>query len=123
VSDEHDEQERAEALDEDVLDDVDDRTGDEFGDGLPTYPPDRPLGVGTVGLTPVEEDVGDSFAERSWREEPDTGGRGDAAADDVGQLVDSTATTVDEEAQFVGESEPGAAVSAEEAAMHVEQES
>ena len=53
-----DPQEIAEGLDEDVVDDVDDRDGDEFGEALPQYPPDRPLGVNTVGVTPVEEDAG-----------------------------------------------------------------
>jgi hypothetical protein len=34
-----DPQEHAEALDEDVIDAVDDRTGDQYGEGLPDYPP------------------------------------------------------------------------------------
>jgi hypothetical protein len=115
-----DPQDRAEALDEDVVDDVDDRTGDEFGDDLPSYPPDRPLGVSTVGVTPVEEDAGESFAERSLREEPEDGAP--VAGGGVGQLVDPNASTPDEEEELLGEAEPGPVLSAEEAAMHLEEE-
>jgi hypothetical protein len=116
-----DPQDWAEALDEDVVDDVDDRTGDEFGDDLPGHPPDRPLGVNTVGVTPVEEDAGESFAERSLREEPEEAGAEDTSRG-VGQLVDPNTSTLDDEEELVGEAEPGDALSAEEAAMHIEPE-
>ena len=116
-----DEQDRAEALDEDVVDDEDDYSGDEVGDDLPDFPPDRPLGVNTVGVTAVEEDAGESFAERTYREEPE-----DARADDrsdVGQLVDPDSTSAeDDEEELLGEAEPGVGLSAEEAAMHIEPE-
>src|SRR5262245_53403710 len=103
-----DPQDITESLDEDRVDDVDDRTGDEFGEALSDYPPDRPLGVNTVGVTVVEEDAGESFAERTEREEPEPT-EGDRARDEehgVGQLVDESATTEDREEQLIGESEP-----------------
>ena len=59
-----DPQDTAEALDEEVVDDVDDFTGDEYGEDLPGYPPDRPLGNTAAG-TPIEEDDGESFVERT----------------------------------------------------------
>jgi hypothetical protein len=126
-----DPQDHAEALDEDVIDTVDDLTGDEYGEGLPDYPPSRPVGVNTVGVTAVEEDAGESFAERTSREEPETGldqpdyppSRPDAVGDDpsgdVGQLVDADATTQDREEQAVADAVPEVEESAEEAAMHV----
>jgi hypothetical protein len=115
-----DPQDIAEALDEEVVDDVDDRSGDEFGEGLPSYPPDRPLGVNTVGVTPVEEDAGESFAERARREEPEVGEPDERS--EVGQLVEPDASSLDDEEELVGEEEPGAGLSAEEAAMHIEPE-
>ena len=115
-----DPQDTAEAFDEDVADSVDDRSGDEFGDDLPTYPPDRPLGVNQVGVTPVEEDAGESFAERTLREEPDVLAPGDDEV--VGQLVDPNATSFDDEEALVADEVSGEALTAEEAAMHVEPE-
>ena len=50
------------------------------------YPPDRYQGVNTVGVTAVEEDSGESFAERTWREEPED--YRPPQHSDVGQLVD-----------------------------------
>ena len=100
-----DEQDMAEALDEDVVDVDDDRTGD--GEGLPDYPPDRPLGVGTVGVTAVEEDAGESFEERTWREDPDPGFEPTPANDGgVGQLIDPDVSTLDHEEQQVAEEAP-----------------
>ena len=49
-----DAQDRAEALDDDKLD--------------AEFPPDEPLGVNERGVTAVEEDAPESFAERSARE-------------------------------------------------------
>src|SRR4051812_9013414 len=66
-----DSQDLAEALDEDKFDDIDDLSGDAFGDDLRDYPPDRPMGVNTVGVTAIEEDAGESLVERTLREEPD----------------------------------------------------
>ena len=115
-----DPQDRAETYDEDVVDDVDDRSGDEFGDDLPEYPPDRPLGVNTVGVTPVEEDAGESFAERTMREEPEVVPGDDGQ--EHGQLVDPNAASLDDQEELIGEEAPGEGMSAEESAMHIEPE-
>ena len=76
-----DPQDRAEALDEDVVDIVDDITGDEYGEGLPTYPPDRPLGVDppASGEVPTRH----TRPGRGSRQlvEPDVRGRPRGAAD------------------------------------------
>ncbi len=99
-----DPQDRAEALDEDVVDIVDDITGDEYGEGLPTYPPDRPLGVDPAG---------------EWREDPDPAY--EAVPDEgVGQLVEPDVSTEDHEEQQIADIEPGTGRSAEEAAIHIE---
>jgi hypothetical protein len=131
-----DPQDLAEALDEDKADDIDDLSGDAFGDDLPGYPPDRPMGVNTVGVTPVEEDAGESFAERALREEPDVTEGIDVNEDlalledeesevdvgsEVGQLVEPDASSLDDEAQQIAEAEGGEVLSAEEAAMHIEE--
>ena len=116
-----DPQDQAEAYDEEVVDDVDDYRGDEVGDDLPNYPPERPLGAKGVGVTAIEEDAGESFAERSWREEPE-GGEPDGRSD-VGQLVDpGYLSAEDDEEELIAEEEPGVGLSAEEAAMHIEPE-
>jgi hypothetical protein len=128
-----DSQEQAEALDADKVDDDADFTGDDVGEGLPDFPPDRPLGVNTVGVTPVEEDAGESFAERTMREVPDPAAQLDLAAeqfdyeaedeDDLaGQLVEPDASTLDHEAQEFAEEEPAAGLAAEEQAMHIEED-
>jgi hypothetical protein len=111
----------AEALDEEVIDVDEDYSGDEYGEDLPDYPPDRPLGVGTVGVTATEEDAGESFAERSWREVPDGEPRRDTSG--VGQLVEPDASTEDDEEQLFAEEDPGLDLSAEEAAMHIDPDS
>jgi Family of unknown function (DUF5709) len=134
-----DPQDLAEALDEDKADDIDDLSGDAFGDDLPDFPPDRPMGVNTVGVTAVEEDAGESFAERTLREEPDVIEELDLEDDDdeldllddegseidvgseVGQLVEPDASSLDHEAQQIAEAEGGEILSAEEAAMHIEE--
>jgi hypothetical protein len=116
-----DPQDQAEALDEDVVDPIDDRGGVEFGNDLPDYPPDRPMGVNTVGVTPAEEDAGESFAERTFREEPDEMSGLDAELQ-AGQLVEPTASSLDDEEELIGEEEPAEDLSAEEAAMHIERE-
>jgi hypothetical protein len=118
-----DPQDHAEALDEDVIDADDDRSGDEYGEGLPDYPPARPVGVNTVGVTAVEEDAGESFAERTMREEPesglDDGATGDDPFGDVGQLVEPDTMTEDREEHAVADTVPEVEESAEEAAMHM----
>jgi hypothetical protein len=110
-----DEQDVAESLDEDRVDELDDFTGDEYGEGLPSYPPERPMGVNTVGITPVEEDAGESFEERTWREERDTD---DGAEPDVGQLVDGAATTQDDEPELIADALLGTEPGPEAAALH-----
>jgi hypothetical protein len=126
-----DPQDSAEAYDQDVVDEAIDYSADDVGDDLPSFPPDRPLGVNTVGVTPVEEDAGESFAERTLREEPEDFDLADELLEldeldeldtEVGQLVDPDATSFDSEAELVAEAEPGAVLTAEEAAMHIEPE-
>jgi hypothetical protein len=114
-----DPQEVAESLDEEVVDDVDDTTGDEYGEGLPEYRHDRPLGVEAVGVTAVEEDAGESFAERAshgvseFLEVDDDSGR-------VGQLVEPNASTEDDEEELIADEVPGDRLGSEESAMHIE---
>ena len=107
----------SEALDDDNVegDDNVDLTGDEPRD----YPPDRFQGVETVGVTAIEEDGGESFAERTWREEPED--ERPPSPSDVGQLVD-VAGTLDDEEELIAAEEAGAVTSPEEAAMHLEPE-
>lgn len=102
-----DPQDQAEALDEDVVVAADDRSGDVYGDGLQEYPPEQPLGSATVGNTPVEEDAGESFAERDTRYEDEPNDR----------RVDEEPDPVSDRPELRG---VGAAPSAEEDAMHVE---
>jgi hypothetical protein len=113
-----DPQDVAEALDEDKTNEIDDYSGDAFGESLPDYPPGRPLGVNTVGVTPVEEDAGESFAERSLRGLPEDADI--APSSEVGQLVEPDASSLDTEPQQVADAEPGNDLTAEEAAMHIE---
>jgi hypothetical protein len=119
-----DPQEVAESLDQDKIDDGIDSTGDDFGDGLVDYPPDRPMGVGTIGVTPVEEDAGESFAERTAREISEVVARDPSDTDDdrIGALVDPDVMDHDDEEQLLAEMEPGSSLSAEESAMHIEPE-
>lgn len=107
-----DPQDRAEALDEDVVDTVDDRTGDEYGEALPAYPPDELLGAD-------EDEAPDSFAERTWREEPERGaGR---PGSDVGELVDP-AGPIDDEPRLVADETEGIPTGPEESAIHLDPE-
>jgi hypothetical protein len=116
-----DPQEIAESLDEDVVDDVDDTTGDEYGDGLPDYPPDRPLGVDAVGVTAVEEDAGESFAQRTSHGVPEVAIAGDSSGH-VGQLVEPDASTLDDEEELIADEAPGEGTSSEESAMHLQRD-
>jgi len=114
---------QSEALDEDDVegDDDADYSGDDVGDDLRNYPPDRYQGVNTVGVTAVEEDSGESFAERTWREEPED--YEPPRRSDVGQLVDpDDVGELDDEEELVAEEEPGDGLSPEEAAMHLEED-
>ena len=72
-----DPKDHAEVFDEDVVDTADDFDGDEYRAGLPEFPPDEPLGVEATGTTPVEEDAGESFAERDAHHRPGSGIRPD----------------------------------------------
>jgi hypothetical protein len=109
----------SEALDTDDIETDDDYSGDDVGEDLRDYPPDRYQGVNTVGVTAVEEDAGESFAERTWREEPED--QRPPSHSDVGQLVDrdDVAEWEDEE-ELIAEEEPGDGMSPEEGAMHLE---
>ena len=115
-----DSQDRAEALDEDVIDRHDDGStedydGDEFGEGLVDYPPDRPLGVDDA------DDVEDSLVERVAREEPERPARHARVADEVGELVDP-AGPVDHEERLIADETDSDDLSPEEPAMHLEPE-
>jgi hypothetical protein len=114
---------QSEELDEDDVegDDAADYTGDAVGEDLRDYPPDRYQGVNTVGVTAVEEDSGESFAERTWREEPED--YRPPPHSDVGQLVDpDDLGELDDEEELVAEEESGDGLSPEEAAMHLEED-
>jgi len=116
-----DAQDIAEAFDQDKVNEIEDYTGDVFGDGVPAFPPDRPVRVNTVGVT-AAEDAGESFAERTLREMPDVGeGAEFDVASEVGQLVEPDASSLDTEPQQVADAEPGEGLTAEKAAMHIEQ--
>ncbi|HUF99591.1 MAG TPA: hypothetical protein VMM60_15780 [Ilumatobacter sp.] len=103
-----DPQDQAESLDEDVVDTVDDLSGDEYGDGLPSYPPDRPMGSDTTD--------GESLAERAAHEADDIRPR-----DDIGQLVDEGAAMGDTD-RVIADAESGIDPSPEAAAMHIERD-
>ncbi|HEY3486156.1 MAG TPA: hypothetical protein VGK49_12280 [Ilumatobacteraceae bacterium] len=120
----HPPQSQAEALDEDKISDVADFSGDEYGDGLPGYPPDRPLGD-RFGVTAFEEDAGESFAERTLREEPEDLGEDAAvmvARDEVGQLVATHEMGDDREEQAIADEVGGEETGPEAAAVRVEDE-
>jgi hypothetical protein len=112
---------QSEALDEEDIETDDDYSGDDVGEDLPDYPPDRFQGATDFGVTALEEEVGESFAARTWREEPE-----DArppARSDVGQLVDpDDVAEWDREEELLAEEEPGEGGSPEEEAMHLEPE-
>jgi len=120
-----DAQDQAELLDEDKVVTGDDYDGDTFGDALSDYPPERPLGVNTVGVTPVEEDAGESFEERTWREEPDPaveeveGIEREVPGQQRLDLVEPDASTLDDEEQQIAELADDDA-GPEAAALHLE---
>lgn len=120
-----DPQDLAEALDEDKIGEEADFGGDELGDGQHDFPPDRPLGANTVGVTPVEEDAGESLEERTWREEPDPaleevdGVARDVPGSDRLDLVEADVSTEDREAQQTAEMAEDEA-GPEAAALHIE---
>ncbi len=115
----NDPQDMAESLDEDVVDVDDDTSGDEYGDGLPDFPPDRPLGVEAFGVTAMEEDARESFGERTAHGVPENR-RGDDERRHVGQLVEPNVSTPDDEEEMIADEVPGESTSAEESAMHIE---
>ncbi len=80
------------------------------------------MGVNTVGVTPVEEDAGESLAERVRREEPEAQDVSGDAGREVGQLVDDSATSEDREAELIAEVQPGRELAPEERAMHAEED-
>lgn len=81
-----DEQDQAEALDESeiVLDELDQDLND---DAMDDYPPDHLQGANEYGITPQEERIDETLAERVWREEPEVDAQG-AEADDLDELED-----------------------------------
>jgi hypothetical protein len=110
---------QSEALDEDDIETDDDYSGDDVGDDLPNYPPDHFQGATAIGVTAVEEDGGESFAERTWEEEPED--YRPPRRSDVGQLVDPEEVGEwDDDEELVAEEEPGEGLSPEEQAMHLE---
>jgi hypothetical protein len=85
-----DDQDQAEALDADKLDEALDDP-----EGALAYPPDRPLGVLDYGTTAQEERIDEPLEERLSREVPDpsafpptSGWRGPLDADVEGDLLD-----------------------------------
>lgn len=117
-----DPQDVAESLDEDRVDDGDDRTGDRIGEALPGYPPDRPLGVETSGVTPIEEDGGESLAERAEHEIPYQPVDDEGTDGSVGQLVEPAASTEDREERQIADAFPATELAPEEDAMHITDE-
>lgn len=68
-----DEQDSAEQIDEEVLGGAE--IGDDDADPArePGFPPDRPLGVESRGVTAAEAEVGESMEERARQEQPEAG--------------------------------------------------
>ena len=115
VSDQFDDQDVAEELDEDALDDRE----------LEEYPADR--GLASLEAT-VVTDTGDvpldSVAERDWREEPEDDGRPSDRGRPVVELVDddfadpTAEPTEDDEGELLGDAvDAEGMVSAEESAI------
>lgn len=121
----HPPQSQAEALDEDKINDEADFSGDEYGDGLRGYPPDRPLGD-SFGVTAFEEDAGESFADRTLRQQPEDLGEEAAvivARDEVGQLVATHQLGHDREEQAIADEVIGEETGPEVAAMRIDDQS
>lgn|GEM_PF-4942336 len=105
-----DAQARAEALDDDKLD--------------AEFPPDEPLGVNERGVTAIEEDAPESFAERSARE---ASPQPDEDRPVVQPYSEAGEDLLDEEAELVADAEidgrapeaDGMPEPAEEAALHL----
>lgn len=116
---------QAEALDEDKIHDVADTSGDEYGDGLLGYPPDRPL-ADSFGVTPLDQHAGESFAERTIRVQPeDFGEEGAATAytrEEPGQMVAPHQMGQDREEQAIADEVAGEETGPEAAAMRIEDE-
>jgi hypothetical protein len=76
--------------------------------------------VETFGVTAVEEDGGESFAQRTVHQVPEQPTPDDDTPH-VGQLVEPSASKPDDEEELLAEEEPpGRSASAEESAMHIE---
>jgi hypothetical protein len=119
-------QEQSEALDEDKISDHDDFSGDAYGDGLPGYPADRPLGD-SFGVTALEQHAGESFAERTLREQPDDFGEegpvSDDTREDVGQMIATHRFGQDREEQAIADELAGEETGPDASAMRIEEES
>jgi hypothetical protein len=104
-----DQQHTAEAFDPDEL--GDDPTGEL------EYPADRPLG----SSDPTRDDrVTDSVRDREWREEPELDRVEEP--DEVGRLVAPNDVLADDESDAVASAADEDDLSAEEAAVHVDEE-
>lgn len=130
-----DPQDRAESLDGDVVEPSNDFEGEAVGESFAAFPPDQLQGADTFGTAPVEEQGGESFAERDERYRPDDDLVDDAPdemateaiADDrplppAGQLVEEHVGDDDAEEQMVGETRGERLEAAEEVAVRVEPE-
>jgi hypothetical protein len=109
-----DEQDRAEALDADVVD------GRQRGDDetLGDYPPDRLQGANQYGVTAAEESVDEPLDERISREEPEWSDADAGASGLSGTLVapDEAPDDPQLDAELVTQED----LTPEEAALHVE---
>ena len=120
----HSPQSQAEALDEDKINVVADFSGDEYGDGLPDFPPDRPLGD-SFGVTAFEEEAGESFAQRTLRQQPEDLGEAGAAIvapGEVGQIVATHRMGNDREEQAIADEVGGEEGGPEAAAVRIDEE-
>jgi hypothetical protein len=114
-------QDAAESLDGDKIADDEVFADDE----LTVIPPDRPMGIGTYGLTAAEDAIDEPVAERHDHEQPEVwehADRLDGDAAQVGRLVEPDAGGApDLEPDAVADAVGGLSdeMSAEEAAVHV----
>ncbi len=121
-----DEQDLAEALDADkVDDDLDD------GELEPAYPPDELQGADEYGITPADDEVDEPLGERVAREEPDplveeldgrqpVGGGADGVGGRIVDVPGGDSSFLDDEDEAVAAVEVGddGDLTAEEAAVH-----
>lgn len=111
----HDEQERAESLDDDNL------GGDDLVEAG-KFPPDKLSALTQIGPLIDERLAGEPVSERAMREQPEYGA-GDEDVDQLGRLVaapdDDPTDGVGESDMLADDSDDRAGLSAEEAAIHL----